>query len=216
MGPSAFFSRPSHARLAGSPRSAEIIPLRGLLSTEQLRALYCTGVTSVTRGNIWACLPGDGGRDGSCSREGRGRRHFIFFRLLMTSSDTPPSSSVEFDSSPYSSPTFKRVSSGRILRCSPPSNSIACGKTPALLTFPFYRKLSVSFEAQPRTATQPRTHSKIEAAAAVPSAARAVAPRKDLWLLMPRKEGEGGREREVRSAYSTLLPAFFFHSSFLR
>ena len=26
-------------------------------STEQLRALYCTGVvTSVTRGNIWACL----------------------------------------------------------------------------------------------------------------------------------------------------------------
>ena len=39
---------------------------------------------------------------------------------------------------------------------------------------------------------------------AVPS----VALRKDLWLLMPRKEGERGREREVRSAYSTLLPAF--------
>ena len=40
---------------------------------------------------------------------------------------------------------------------SPPSNSTACGKTPALLTFPFYRKLSVSFEAQSRTATA--THS---------------------------------------------------------
>ena len=55
-----FFSPFSRLRQAGSPRSAEIIPLRGLLSTQQLRALYCTGGTSVTRGNIWACLETEG------------------------------------------------------------------------------------------------------------------------------------------------------------